>query len=636
MKKFLPLFLCCLLGTAVAKAQTVCGTHNLTLEQEMVRLARVDSLHQHRPSQRVMEDGIQYIAIKMHLFGTPQNSVADHGDINRAIAQLNREFAPLNIAFYFSGSSFNEYINNAFYAGQQSAAADFAYFNQYGANDAINCYVQGLVWSQGSIVNGISPIDPEENFSNRLYISKNVFDDGITTVHEFCHYFGLQHTFNMSTTEDVTAREFVTRNFDEVPPRLSANCDVAGDFVCDTPADPYPLDMATGCDYTSQITDVNGDLFVPMTNNYMSYRWCSPYALTSGQLERISQSGVIVNGGGTDFTFDAPETVQPAPTNLQLTTPEGSFETLSWTHDSEMETGYFIERSASADGPFVTIGGVAENTFAFHNLGLSVETPSYFRVKPSNTKATYSAVIGPFFQQFPCGNEAGQNCNGNAADWIIDEFAILDNESELLINTGTGCEPGGLGNYYETHSAQVMQGQTLQFRVRAPENEAGQSFEIAARIYADWNHNLTFEESELLHMNGETTFHEYNGSFTIPADVVPGEYRLRVLESAYSDIMGACYANYGEIEDYKLIVVPLETPDYDRLEFSLFPNPASAMVELRASQIIDRILLTDVSGKVVLDQEGGNFLNVAALSQGLYLVTVFSGSFRQTQKLVRR
>ncbi len=76
----------------------------------------------------------------------------------------------------------------------------------------------------------------------------------LVLAHEMGHFFGLYHTF-----ETDLGTEFVN----------SSNCAVAGDLVCDTPADNNgPTD---NCQYDAYIEDANGDPYIPLINNIMSY-----------------------------------------------------------------------------------------------------------------------------------------------------------------------------------------------------------------------------------------------------------------------------------------------------------------------------------------------------------------------------
>lgn len=79
--------------------------------------------------------------------------------------------------------------------------------------------------------------------------------------HELGHFFGLIHTFGGSLWGQLTS-ELVD----------GSNCETSGDWICDTPADPYPHGFTVNsCQYTGTVVDANGDLYTPDTENIMSY-----------------------------------------------------------------------------------------------------------------------------------------------------------------------------------------------------------------------------------------------------------------------------------------------------------------------------------------------------------------------------
>lgn len=100
-------------------------------------------------------------------------------------------------------------------------------------------------------------------------------------VHEMGHYFGLSHTFNNSQSAN---------------PELvdGSNCTTAGDFVCDTPADPFFEDSGiTWVDSTNTYIfmgrDANGDYYTPNVENIMSY-YPGACNFTYGQYLRMANT----------------------------------------------------------------------------------------------------------------------------------------------------------------------------------------------------------------------------------------------------------------------------------------------------------------------------------------------------------
>lgn len=92
--------------------------------------------------------------------------------------------------------------------------------------------------------------------------------------HEVGHALGLPHTHDV-----ITEAELVD----------GSNCTTAGDFICDTPADPN-LGMAgmidyTTCSYIGTATDANGQPYAPLVDNIMSYSPCVLNAFTPGQTQ---------------------------------------------------------------------------------------------------------------------------------------------------------------------------------------------------------------------------------------------------------------------------------------------------------------------------------------------------------------
>jgi len=72
------------------------------------------------------------------------------------------------------------------------------------------------------------------------------------------------------------------------------------------------------------------------------------------------------------------------PTGLNATAISASQIHLSWTDNSNNETGFKIERATAAAGPWTLITTTAANATSYSNTGLAASTTYYYRVRATN------------------------------------------------------------------------------------------------------------------------------------------------------------------------------------------------------------------------------------------------------------
>ena len=307
--------------------------------------------------------------------------------MNQVIAQTNRYFL-LNgagIQFFFAGTS-PDYIDN----DQQYNSFDNENAVANG-RDATNAMNQYYVNSFASGVGGYAyyPFNSLQSTRSFILSEYDAEDMGNRLIpHELGHNFNLVHTFGQrfgtGTLESGTTLELVTRGG-------GANCLYEGDFVCDTPADPYnkpgaSLTYVNGCPIynpASTARDANGDAYAPLVTNIMSYYFPCTHDFTPGQYGRMQQA-LALRQGHTSYTLNAPPTNAPAPGNLTGNFTNGNI-VLTWQDNASNEMGYFIERSTSSGTGFLPIGGVGPNGTTFTDTKVTPGTTYYYRIRPSNS-----------------------------------------------------------------------------------------------------------------------------------------------------------------------------------------------------------------------------------------------------------
>ena len=161
--------------------------------------------------------------------------------------------------------------------------------------DVINLYIPYEINSDSTQLCGYAYYPPS---ADRIIISKPCMANGSTLPHEVGHYFMLYHTHGISNggkTDELVNGE---------------NCYNAGDYVCDTPADPNLQEgAARNCSYTGEAKDANGDIYRPDPTNMMSYssKACRS-RFTKGQYARINYAALYHRNY---LTFPPKEVVSP-------------------------------------------------------------------------------------------------------------------------------------------------------------------------------------------------------------------------------------------------------------------------------------------------------------------------------------
>ena len=108
------------------------------------------------------------------------------------------------------------------------------------------------------------------NFNKSIIIVKYNTKSGLT--HEMGHYFNLHHP-HKNWDKGKFKQEAVNRELKKGLFKKKYNCEINGDGLSDTPAEPVLLNnFQDDCTYTGDLTDNWGDKYRPATNNIMSYQ----------------------------------------------------------------------------------------------------------------------------------------------------------------------------------------------------------------------------------------------------------------------------------------------------------------------------------------------------------------------------
>lgn len=375
---------------SVPPAIPFCGTAEQTARQSLDLIEAANRARQQKIASGEAFQAVTYIPIRPHIFrrsnGTGGYSLAS---LNNVMALTNSYYL-LNgagIQFFFAGTAPNYIDNDDMFTSFGNQSVD-----GYDAPNAMNQYYVNQFSNAG--LGGYAYYPYDALYTTRSFILNEANDDDMgnrLVPHELGHNFNLIHTFGQypgnGTLGSGTTLELVTRG-------AGANCPTEGDYICDTPADPYNmvganLSYQNGCpfyDPASTARDANGVPYAPSITNIMSYYFPCTHEFTPGQQDRI-QAGLALRQSHASYSLNAPPTAVTAPGNLTAVGQQnGTQVRLTWQDNATNEMGYFIERSTtSATAGFVPIGGVAPNVTTFTDTKTILNTQYYYRIRPSNT-----------------------------------------------------------------------------------------------------------------------------------------------------------------------------------------------------------------------------------------------------------
>lgn len=174
---------------------------------------------------------------------------------------------------------------------------------------------------------------------------------------------------------------------------------------------------------------------------------------------------------------------------------------------------------------------------------------------------------------------------------------------------------------------------------------AGDLYDEYIHAWIDFNQNGIFEANEAILDSDGPTQTAISADFTVPADVVAGGARMRVI-MRYNTSAGPCQQNFnfGEVEDYCVLFSDSTTSmaEADRSNhLTIFPNPVKETLNLEISsdQISGdiRIVIFNALGQPVHDahvNQQNSAIDVSQWPSGVYQIMLQRGDEIITRKPV--
>ena len=185
-------------------------------------------------------------------------------------------------------------------------------------------------------------------------------------------------------------------------------------------------------------------------------------------------------------------------------------------------------------------------------------------------------------------------------------------------------------------------------------------------VWIDYNKNNTFETSEIVMQNNNTTnaalptlggaVTPVTKTITIPTTATAGVTRMRILRSNDSEnsfapysstfTLPSCFSSttadaYGSIYDFNVTIGALANNTFNKESFQVFPNPVTNTLFLNDANNTEiyKVSIINQLGQIVLtsDTKFDTGINVSQLSNGIYFaqISTKNNSNPQTIKFIK-
>src|SRR5690554_4898594 len=336
---------------------------------------------------------------------------------------------------------------------------------------------------------------------------------------------------------------------------------------------------------------VNSNIGISDQSSNRPMAFPDPYCEIADATDVIVEEITVVEFAGTEITNDDDDNVLIDKTDVVVEITAGDTYTISvegnTNGDFETNIVAFIDWNQNGildDAGEIYELGTLENSTGYDGVSVSMDITVPADAVPGQTRVR---ITKTYFDEFsdpiinPCGIEFDpwgmgiypgygqaldftlnieEDSGGGMAYCIpegtnsgryINNFSTTSG-SENISNMGSGFSPDGYGDFYDTHTVAQAQGEDVEFEVDIVGGTAG------FRVWVDWNQDGVFDTTEEVAYASSGYSTNHTGSFTVPADALVGDTRMRIVShwlSTTGDV-DPCETGftYGEFEDYKFTV----------------------------------------------------------------------------------
>ena len=518
------------------------------------------------------------IPVKVHIITNDDGSGGiDISDVISELNEVNTYFENSFVEFYVCDEV--NYINSSSLYDFDSDTQQDLLFSNHQENILNVYFVNDISFGSGGAC-GYTYLPGNTNQYYDAVVMDNdctTSQSGTTLTHEMGHHLNLIHTHgpqNGTLTDELVS---------------GTNCSVAGDLLCDTPADPqlgYSNVNDVNCLYSESgppTTDAQGNLFDPDTSNIMSYapQECTN-TITDQQYARMYASYHAFKNyyacPSLNVSFISEQTAIDCGEQLLVDFSDNSTNTSAWEWD---------------------VNGDDVIDYTTQNFSHTYESPGSYDVslKISNGSETITKV-------FP--------------NYISFEANLFET-SKIYLNVSV--KNGVNQNTWEFKDGS---GDVLY---------SGGPYETASGVDETYSHE--FETSSDCYIF--TMYDSEGDGLTNDSWNLGSEYYELLDENNVSIKYGR---DFGSEESTSIKNEYLGLSNSTAINFLIYPNPASDFINLKSDSGIDGYLIYNIKGSLIL-KSTNNYSKDLSISlkniySGIYFIEIKSGTYKETVKFIKR
>ena len=518
------------------------------------------------------------IPVKVHIITNDDGSGGiDISDVISELNEVNTYFENSFVEFYVCDEV--NYINSSSLYDFDSDTQQDLLFSNHQENILNVYFVNDISFGSGGAC-GYTYLPGNTNQYYDAVVMDNdctTSQSGTTLTHEMGHHLNLIHTHgpqNGTLTDELVS---------------GTNCSVAGDLLCDTPADPqlgYSNVNDVNCLYSESgppTTDAQGNLFDPDTSNIMSYapQECTN-TITDQQYARMYAGYHAFKNyyacPSLNVSFISEQTAIDCGEQLLVDFSDNSTNSSAWEWD---------------------VNGDDVIDYTTQNFSHTYESPGSYDVslKISNGSETITKV-------FP--------------NYISFEANLFET-SKIYLNVSV--KNGVNQNTWEFKDGS---GDVLY---------SGGPYETASGVDETYSHEFdTISDCYIFTMYDSEGDGLTNDSWNLGS-----EYYELLDENNVSIKYGR---DFGSEESTSIKNEYLGISNSSNINFLIYPNPASDFINLKSDSGIDGYLIYDIKGSMILKSTNNNSndlsISLKNIYSGIYFIEIKSGTYKETVKFIKK